>query len=118
MGAVNSADDRPTDGTGKPLVLNARGEWVNEIGDTRCPNDGEFTNVRCWKCGWEREALPRLMDEDERVALDKHGATVIELAPGLFEVWCNSHATQLKSDDRRMLERRAATHNANWHPGL
>lgn len=22
--------------------------------DVRCPNDGEMTNVRCWKCGWVR----------------------------------------------------------------
>jgi hypothetical protein len=20
--------------------------------DVRCPNDGEMTNERCWKCGW------------------------------------------------------------------
>lgn len=42
------------DAYGKPLKLNTRGEYVNEIGDTRCPNDGEMTNKRCWKCGWER----------------------------------------------------------------
>jgi len=44
------------DGYGNPLKLNTRGEYVNEIGDTRCPNDGEMTNVRCWSCGWERGA--------------------------------------------------------------
>lgn len=42
------------DGYGKPLTRNARGEWVNEIGDTPCPNDGEMTNRACWKCGWAR----------------------------------------------------------------
>ena len=59
-----------------------------------------------------------MMDESGRVALDKHGATVVEIAPGLFEVWCGSHATQLIGPDRAYLERRAAGHNANWHPGL
>lgn len=48
------AHTAPTDSTGRRLTMNARGEWVNEIGDTRCPNDGEFTNKRCWKCGWTR----------------------------------------------------------------
>jgi hypothetical protein len=24
-------------------------------GDIRCPSDGEWVNVRCWRCGWVRE---------------------------------------------------------------
>jgi hypothetical protein len=58
------------------------------------------------------------MDEDARVAADTHGAEVVEIKPGLFEVFCTSHATQLISDNRAYLDRRAATHNANWHPNL
>lgn len=27
---------------------------MNPWGDVRCPNDGEMTNMRCWKCGWIR----------------------------------------------------------------
>jgi hypothetical protein len=60
----------------------------------------------------------KVLSESERVALDKHGATVVEIKPGLFEVFCTSHATQLISDDRAYLQRRADTHNANWHPDL
>jgi hypothetical protein len=46
--------------------------------DVRCPNDGEMTNKRCWKCGWVREGgtgmddlvtwLRAQLDDDERVA--------------------------------------------------
>lgn len=46
----------PNDGYGRPLTQNARGEWVNEIGDTPCPSCGEMTNSRCWRCGWVRYA--------------------------------------------------------------
>lgn len=42
------------DGYGKPMTKNARGEWVNDRGDTPCPNDGEMTNIQCWQCGWMR----------------------------------------------------------------
>lgn len=48
------AGEPMADGYDKPLTQNAAGEWVNEYGDTPCPRDGEMTNVRCWKCGWER----------------------------------------------------------------
>lgn len=48
------AGETPLDGYRKPLTKNAHGEWVNEIGDTPCPNDGEMVNVRCWSCGWVR----------------------------------------------------------------
>lgn len=42
------------DAYGKPMTKNAHDEWVNEGGDTPCPNDGEMTNQKCWKCGWVR----------------------------------------------------------------
>ena len=58
------------------------------------------------------------MTDDERVAADEHGAEVVEIQPGLYEVFCVSHATQLISDQRAYLDRRAEGHNANWHPGL
>lgn len=58
------------------------------------------------------------LTEEQRVALDTHGAEVVEIRKGVFEVWCASHATQLISDNRAYLEKRAATHNANWHPNL
>lgn len=48
------AGEVPTDGYGTPLTQNDKGEWVNEGGDTPCPNDGEMTNLKCWKCGWLR----------------------------------------------------------------
>lgn len=51
--------------------------------DVRCPNDGEMTNRRCWKCGWTRPAadgtanglgaivawLRERLADDERIAL-------------------------------------------------
>lgn len=58
------------------------------------------------------------LTEEQRVALDTHGAEVVEIRKGVFEVACHSHATQLISDNRAYLEKRAATHNANWHPNL
>lgn len=52
------ADEPLRDGRGRPLTINQMGEWVNEIGDTPCPNDGEMVNEKCWICGWDRvEAL-------------------------------------------------------------
>lgn len=55
--ATAMREGRPVkDGYGKPLARNALGEWVNEIGDTPCPNDGEMTNRACCKCGWLRDA--------------------------------------------------------------
>ena len=29
--------------------------------DVRCPNDGEMTNERCWKCGWTRGDMDDLI---------------------------------------------------------
>lgn len=58
------------------------------------------------------------LTEEERVTLDEHGAEVVEIRKGLYEVWCASHATQLISPDRCYLERRRDAHNKNWHPKL
>lgn len=51
-----TAGNTPADGDGRELTKNAKGEWVNEIGDTPCPNDGEMVNKKCWQCGWVRDA--------------------------------------------------------------
>lgn len=83
------------------------------------PEDVPFTLV-----GFnEAMAQKRLDDargEAERVALDTHGATVQQISPGALELACHSHATQLIGplSARSYLERRAATHNRNWHPNL
>lgn len=60
------------------------------------------------------------LTEEERIALDKYGATVQQVAPGALELACYSHATQIIGPlrARAYLERRAATHNRNWHPNL
>lgn len=61
-----------------------------------------------------------MLTGDERVALDRYGAQVYQIGPGLWEVACHSHATQLIGGEhhRPYLERRAQTHNKNWHPDI
>lgn len=73
-----------------------------------------------------KAAYPELMKlihatpltEEQRVAIDKHGAEVVEIGKGVFEVWCASHATHLIATNRAYLDKRARDHNANWHPNL
>lgn len=52
--AAMNAGEGVRDGYDRPLRKNSKGEWVNEIGDTPCPEDGEMVNKKCWKCGWVR----------------------------------------------------------------
>jgi len=49
---------------GRPLTKNSRGEWINEAGDTPCPNDGEMVNKRCWQCGWVRSEVVVPTEQD------------------------------------------------------
>lgn len=67
-----------------------------------------------------QKRLEHALGEEERVALDKHGATVHQTGPGALELSCESHATYLIGplSARAYLEKRAATHNRNWHPNL
>ena len=71
------------------------------MSDVRCPNDGEMTNVRCWKCGWVRDNAERgvsamdeligwlraQLDDDERkVAAMQREATRARTAP-IFQAY-------------------------------
>lgn len=62
--------------------------------------------------------------EMSQVFADKIGASVLQVSEveGVLHLYCASHATSLLGPNepwmRKRFEKRARTHNRNWHPWL